>query len=366
MKIFLLVTKSETVLTFRQCLIRHLLEQGHAVHVIAYDDDCRHEIRQLGVAFASVRQENRWLNPFAIVQYALQVRKLLKQAQPDLVFTFQLKPNTFGVLAAKSAGIKQIFSMVEGAGDVFIQNTLKWKLIRLVACALYRIALQHARKVFFLNQEDKQEFVSRQLVAEEKCRVIPGVGVDLVHFAETPVTGHRSFLMLARMLKTKGVEDYCKCARLVRQKYPDAEFSYLGAEGTVRIADIQSYIDDGSVRYLGTTRDVRPYLRDCTALLLPSYREGMPMSVMEAAASGRCVITTRSIGCKDAVKDGETGFLVPVSDPEAMAEKCIYLIEHPETAQAMGAAARQFAQKTFDEQAINSYLLQELEREENL
>lgn len=366
MKCVLLISKSETVRTFRQCLIRHLRQRGDTVTVVAYDKDYRRETRALGAGFTCVRQENRWLNPFAICRYAWQVGRILKAEKPDLVMTFQLKPNTFGVLAAAAAGVRNIYTMIEGVGDVFLHHTLKWKLIRLVSCALYRTSLRRARKVFFLNEEDKQEFVSRHLVAAEKCRVIPGIGVDLVHFAPQPVENSRHFLMVARMLKTKGVEDYCKCARLVRKKYPDAEFSYLGAEGTVRLSDIQPYIDEGSVRYLGTTRDVRPYLRDCTALLLPSYREGLPMAVMEAAATGRCSIISDTIGCRDAVKDGETGFLVPVGDAKAMAEKCIYLIEHPEAARTMGAAARQYAQEKFDEKTINSYLLQELEGEESL
>lgn len=361
MKCILLVTKSETVLTFRQCLIRHLQQQGHTVGVIAYDEDCRQEIEALGVTFCCVEQENRWLNPFAITRYTREVYGILKKEKPDLVFTFQLKPNTFGVHAARAAGIGRIFCMVEGAGDVFIQNSFRWKLIRLIACILYKAAFRCAQKVFFLNREDKQEFVARKLVEEEKCRVIPGVGVDLAHFACQPVENHRSFLMIARMLRTKGVLEYCKCARLVKQTYPDAEFRYLGAQGTVPMKDIQPYIDDGSICYLGTTRDVRPYLQACTCLLLPSHREGLPMSVMEAAATGRCVITTDAIGCTDAVADGETGYLVPVGDYPAMAEKCIDLIAHPETAIRMGAAARRYAESKFDEQVINSCLLRELE-----
>lgn len=361
MKCILLVTKSETVLTFRQCLIRHLLQQGHTVGVVAYDADRRQEIEALGAAFYCVRQENRWLNPFAIVWYAQQIKRILKREKPDLVFTFQLKPNTFGVLASACAGVKRIYAMVEGAGDVFTYDTLKWKLIRLVSCTLYKVALRHTQTVFFLNGEDKQEFVTRRLVPEEKCRVIPGIGVDLERFACRPVTNQRTFLMVARMLKTKGVLEYCKCARLVRQKYPDARFCYLGAEGTVTVADIREYIDDGSVEYLGTTKDVRPYLEACTAFVLPSsYREGLPMSIMEAEATGRCVLTCDNVGCRDTVIDGYNGYLIPCGDYEALARKCIEVIEHPELALQMGANSRAFAEQKFDEKTINSTLLREL------
>lgn len=356
MKIFLLVTKSETVLNFRQNLIRHLLQKGYSVTVIAYDEEYHQEVESLGATFYCVPQENRWLNPFAILQYTARVSKILKQEKPKAVMTFQLKPNTFGVLAAKAAGVHRIYSMVEGAGDVFILNSLKWKLIRMVTCWLYRMAFCHVQRVVFLNEDDKQEFIKRQLATEEKCVLIPGVGVDLEHFSYCPIKYDRRFLMVARMLKTKGVEDYCKCARLVRQTYPDAEFFYLGAEGTVTLDDIREYLEDGSIRYLGTTRDVRPYLYDCTCILLPSLREGMPMAVMEAQAVGRCAIVTDAIGCKNAIQADETGFLVPVGDYHTMAEKCIFLIQNSEVAEAMGIAARRYAEANFDQEAINDYL----------
>ena len=360
MKCLLLVTKSETVRTFRQCLIRHLLEKGNAVTVVAYDEEYRQETEAMGAKFYCVPQENRWLSPLAILRYACQVYGIVKKEKPDLVMTFQLKPNTFGVLAAAAAGVKQICATVEGVGDVFLYETPNWKLIRWVTCKLYRSAFRYTRRVFFLNHDDMDTFAGRKLVQAEKCRVIPGVGVDLAHFACQPPHSAGSFLMIARMLKTKGVEEYCKCARLVRQKYPNAVFRYLGPEGTVTLADIQSYLDDGSIQYLGTTQDVRPYLADCTALVLPSYREGMPMVVMEAAATGRCVITTDTAGCKDSVVPNETGFLVPVGDYRAMAEKCIYLLENPQVAASMGAAARNFAQSHFDEKRINSSVEREI------
>lgn len=365
MKCILLVTTSETVRTFRQSLIRHLVARGDDVTVIAYDPDYKELTEQLGAKFYCVRQENRWLNPFAILRYTAQVRRILKKEKPDAVFTFQLKPNTFGVLAAKAAGVKQVLSMVEGGGDVFTYNTPRWKLIRLVTCVLYRWAFSHVSRVFFLNEEDKAEFLRRKLVREEKCRVIPGVGVDLAHFACKPMKNQRTFLMMARMLESKGVYDFCKCARLVRQKYPDAIFQYLGAEATVTVKDIAEYIDDGSVQYLGATQDVRPYLENCTCLLLPSgYGEGLPMSIMEAEATGRPVITTDNVGCRDTVRHGYNGFVLPVGDYRAMAEKCIYFIEHPQAAESMGAAARTFAESKFDEKTVNTYLLQEFQERE--
>lgn len=353
-RILLLCVTSQNVVTFRAGLIKTLQKNGCAVSVIAFDDEYKEEIAKLNVDFYCIKEENRGTNPLKILSLKGKYKKLIRQIAPDTVFTFMLKPNTFGVMAAKSAGVKNIYSMVEGAGDVFIRNSLKWKLVRFVVCALYKKAFKSSRKVFFLNNDDRAEFLARKLVKEEQCEIVHGIGVDLEKFAFKPVKNQRMFLMIARMLETKGIYEYCKCARLVKQKYPDAVFNYLGAEGTVKLTDIQEYIDDGSVQYLGTTKDVRPYLEDCLLLLLlSSYREGMPMSIMEAEAVGRAIITSDNVGCRDTVVDGYNGFLVAQKDYEAMAEKCIWAIENSEQAKEMGANARKFAEENFNSEMIN-------------
>lgn len=359
-KILLLCVTSQSVITFRAGLIKKLQENGFNVSVIAFDDDYKTEIVKLNVDFYCIEEDNRGLNPFRILSLRAKYKKLIHQIEPDAVFTFMLKPNTFGVMAAKSEGIKNIYSMVEGAGDVFIRNSIKWKIIRFVVCALYKQAFKSSKKVFFLNNEDKAEFIERKLVLESQCEVIHGIGVDLEKFAFKPLQNDRNFLMVARMLETKGIYEYCKCARIVKQKYPNAVFNYLGAEGTVKIVDIQEYVDDGSINYLGTTRDVRPYLENCALLLLSSYREGMPMSIMEAEAVGRAIITSNNIGCRDTVIDGYNGFLINQKDFEAMAEKCIWAIENFDKIKEMGLNARKFAEERFDSNLINKHICEEM------
>ncbi len=358
-KSFLLIcAASKDVINFRRSLILALIEAGNDVAVIAFDKQRATDIEALGATFYCVEDENRSVNPFRILTLQKRYRKIIRQVKPDVVFTFALKPNIFGVLASKKEKIKNIFSMVEGAGDVFINNTLKWKIIRRVVCRLYKKAFKNSKKVFFLNEDDKAEFIARGLVLPTQCEIIHGIGVDLEKFAFKPVKNDRTFLMVARMLKTKGVMEYCQCARLVKKKYPDAVFNYLGAEGTVKIADIQEYIDDGSICYLGTTTDVRPYLEDCLLLLLlSSYREGLPMSIMEAEATGRGIITSDNVGCRDTVIDGYNGFLVAQKDYKAMAEKCIWAIEHFEEAKYMGENARKFAEEHFSSKIINEKII---------
>ena len=353
MKYLLLMTESSNVINFRKGLIQFLQDKGHRIVVVAHDAERENEIRDLGAAFYCAKQKNRGLNPFSVLKYRKRLRTIIAAEKPEIVFTFQLKPNVFGVQAAHKAGVRKIFSMVEGLGDVYINNGLKWKLIRVIVNCLYKKAFKKVEKVFFLNNDDMAEFTGRRLVSEDKCERIYGIGVDLRRFAYVPMKNHARFLMVARMLRTKGVFEYCKCARAVKSRYPDAQFDYLGEEGSVRLADIKEYVDGGIINYLGTVNDVRPYLEKTSVLILPSYREGMPVSVMEAEAVGRAVIVTDCAGCRDVVTDGYNGFLVKAGDSVEMAEKAVWYIEHPDETAKMGLNARTFAEERFNSEKIN-------------
>ena len=360
-KILLITPTSGQIVGFRAKLIEALQQNEYEVYAIAFDAEHKREIESRNIKFYCVEGKNRSLNPFKTLSLKNKCCEIIKEVKPDCVFTFMLKPNIFGVLAAKKAGVEQICSMVEGGGDVFINNGFKWKVIRSVVCRLYKKAFKNCKKVFFLNKDDKAEFIGRNLVKESQCKVIiGGIGVDLEKFAYKPIKNHRTFLMVARMLKTKGVYEYCKCVRIVKQKYPDAVFNFLGAEGTVTLEDIKEYIDDGSLNYLGTTNDVRPFYEDCYAYILPSYREGMPVSIMEAEATGRTIITTDVNGCRDTVVDEYNGFIVPRGDYNQMAEKVIWCIEHPTETEQMGKNARTFAEGNFNQKNINDKIISEI------
>ena len=354
MKILLLCGKSTTVVWFRRTLIKELQARGCSVSVVALDDERREDIEEYGVDFYALNDSNRSTNPLKILTLASRYATLVRQISPDVVCTFMLKPNIFGTLGAKKAGVKNIYSMVEGAGDVFIYNTLKWKLIRKFVCVMYKQAFKYSKKVFFLNNDDKDEFIDRGLVCAEQCEIIPGIGVDLDRFSYTPVKNYRTFIMIARMLKTKGVMEFCEAARKVKVSYPDAIFNLIGPEGTVTQADIQEYIDDGSVNYLGQKKDVRPYIEEASVNILPSYREGLGLVNAEAGAVGRPSITCNTIGTKETVKDGYNGFLVKVADSDEIAEKAIYFIENPDKVELMGKNSRQLVEDVFDYNVINA------------
>ena len=353
MKILLLCSKSSVVVGFRKKLIEKLQENGHQVCALAFDNEHEETIRERNIEFHYFNDANRSLNPFKVLSLKNRYAKAIKEINPDLVFTFMLKPNIYGVQGAKKEGITNIYSMVEGAGDVFIYNSLKWKLIRKFVCHGYKKAFKHSKKVFFLNTDDKADFVKRGLVREEQCEIVHGIGIDLERFTYEPIENKQTFLMIARLLPTKGVMEYCQAAKIVKEKYPNATFNLLGPEGTIKAEDLKEYTENGIINYLGATTDVRPFIKECSVNVLPSYREGLGLVNAEAGAVGRPSITGDTNGTRDTVKDGYNGFLVPIKDSQALAEKMIYFLENQDKIDIMGQNARKYSEEMFDQRVIN-------------
>lgn len=362
-KILMICNTSQNVYTFRLPLIKKFQQEGYDVSTITFDNEYEDVLKPEGIKLYYTNDKNRSLNPLKILSLKKRYYKIIKKVQPDVVFTFQLKPNAFGIPAAKKAGVKNIYSMVEGAGDAFINKGLKWSLIKSIVKHCYKKAFRHSKKVFFLNNDDKKEFEDLKLVKPEQSVVVHGIGVDLDKFAFKPVDKNSNkFIMIARMLKTKGVFEYCKCAELVKKSHPEAEFMYLGGEGSVKIADIQHYIDSGAIIYLGITKDVRPYIEESLMLILPSYREGIPMTIMEAESVGRGIIASDRIGCKDTVDNGFNGYLVDQQNVESMAKYCIEVLENKDIAVELGKNARKFAEENFDQNKINKQVFEIIQR----
>ncbi len=359
--ILMLCTSSQNVITFRLPLIKHLEKLGHNVVTAAFDDEYKEEIKKNNINFFCLEDNNRSVNPLKILTLKTRYVQLIKEVNPDIVFTFMLKPNTFGVFAAKKCGVSSIYSMVEGAGDAFINNSIKWKVIKFVECFLYKRSFKHSKKVFFLNSDDVNEFLNLNLVKEEKIKIVNGIGVDLDKFSCIPFENDStSFVMIARMLKTKGVFDYCKCAEIVKKDFPQTTFKYVGSEGTVKVEDIKEYIEKGIIEYVGPVKDTRPYMKEALAILLPSSREGMPMVIMEAEACGRPVVVYDAIGCRDAVINDYNGFIIENGNVTALAKACIELLQNKEKACQYGNNSRKLAEDRFDQIKINNYIVSEI------
>ena len=357
--ILLICANSQSVLNFRSSLIKNLINRGCIVSVLAFDEIYKTDIELLGCNFFVVDDNNRSVNPLKILTLKIKYAKFIKKLKPDIILTFMLKPNIFGTLAAKKCKMKNVFCMVEGAGDAFTYKSIKWKIIKKVISFLYKRAFSFSKKVFFLNNDDLNEFVKLKLVKKEQTVRINGIGVDLEKFKYHPLINYNNFLMVSRLKKAKGVFEFCDLARKIKNKYKDVNFNLLGAEGDIKVADIQEYIDDGSINYLGFKKNVLPDLIDTTCLVLLSYREGLPMSIMEALAVGRIVITADSIGCRESIINGEQGFIISLERNEVF-ERIEWILNHKEDLNTISHKCRNFAEEVYDQKKINEIIIEEV------
>lgn len=354
------------LLNMRGELIRMLRERGMRVIAIVPRDDAVPRLEAMGVVVLDWRLSGHGMNPVAEWRSYRQLSRLIREARAAIVFSFTIKPVIYASFAAYQSGCRRVFSMVTGRGYLFGESTVLQRLLGRLVAPVYRRALARNHRVFFQNRDDRDYFVRRRLVAPTQAVVVDGSGVDTDHFAPRPneaIAG--SFLLVARLLKEKGVEEFARAARQLKARYPDSRFMVLGplsSSPTAVPADtIRRWHDEGDIEYLGETDDVRPYLSRAMVFVLPSwYGEGLPRTSLEALAMAKPVVTTDWPGCREAVIPGENGFLVPVRDSVALAEALERFLVDRDLAARMGAASRALAERRFDVRRVSAAVIDEI------
>lgn len=348
---------------FRLNLMRALAAAGHDVIAIAPRDDYAERLTRDGIAYVPVAITGAGTNPWHELGSVLRLGRALRECRIDLVLSYTPKGNLYAALAC-IASRRRFVPNVSGLGRAFIKPSA----LTLLVIALYRATFRRAVRVYFQNQDDLDIFVRRGMVPAPLAERLPGSGVDLSRFPAQPPAEHEPeepvFLLTARMLWDKGIGEFVAAARTVCQRYPRARFLLLGPAGVANPAAIapdqlRAWSAEGVVEVLGGTDDVRPWLAQADCVVLPSYREGVPRTLLEAAASARPVITTDAPGCKDTVVDGVTGWLCKPADAADLAERMMRFVALPRSERlAMGAAGRRFVEQHFDEAlVIDRYLM---------
>jgi len=361
-KVVIALNTAWNLVNFRAGLIRALVAEGYEVVAVAPNDEYASRLAELGCRFVALPMDNKGTHPGRDLLLFFRFLNLLRRERPDVFLGYTVKPNVYGSLAAHALGIP-VVNNIAGLGAVFIRDNWLTRLVR----QLYKTALSRSRHVFFQNEEDMQLFVERGLVSPDKVSRLPGSGIDLNIFCYATMQpfDHRPFrfLLVARLLWDKGVGEYVEAARMVRRKYPAAKFQLLGfldVKNPTAVSNTQmdDWVEEGVVEYLGVADDVKPYLVAADCVVLPSYREGVPRSLLEAAAIGRPIVTTDAVGCRDAVDDGVNGLLCRVGDADDLADKLIRMIEmHPDERALKGRAGRLKMEHEFDEKiVVNRYL----------
>ena len=342
---------------FRLNLMRALQAAGHTVVAVAPDDAYAQRIRDAGIMFEAVPISGGGTHPVRELQSVLRLGAVFRRHQAGLVLSYTPKGNLYSALACIALRIP-FLPNVSGLGRAFIRKSL----VTQVAKTLYRLTFGRAYRVFFQNLDDMAVFVDGGLVRAGQAERLPGSGVDLSRFAPTPPVNRAAeapvFLLVARMLWDKGVGEYVEAARSVRALHPGARFQLLGFldvanPSAIPRTQMEAWVAEGVVEYLGLTDDVRPFLVQAECVVLPSYREGVPRTLLEAAATARPVITTDAPGCRDTVVDGETGFLCRPADAPDLVDKLMrFIAMTPEARQAMGQRGRTFVEQNFDERLV--------------
>lgn len=363
MKIAVLSSHTPSLFWFRADMMKAFLEKGCEVVAIANEDEekWREKFAAARIKYRSIKVSRNGTNPVADIKTLLSIKKVLSEEKPDTIFSYQAKTVIYGGIAAKRLGIREVYPLIAGMGSAFLSDDIKSRLIRAVLVAGYRKSLKNSRKVFFQNRDDSDIFIKNRILKQEKIVYINGSGVNTETFRPEPLPVPPAFLFIGRLIRDKGVKEYIDACRIVKSRAAEVRCLLVGPYDTnptaISEAELKPYIDDGTIEYYGEQSDVRPYIRQCGIYVLPSYREGTPKTILEAMACGRAVITTDVPGCRETIIDGESGILVPEKDERALAEKMLYLAEHPELVTKLGEAARKRAEDIYDVKLVDAAIM---------
>lgn len=341
-------------LSHRLPLARAVQEQGHEVHVATIPDAAAKNIPTAGFEFHPLPFSRGGVNPLHEWESYRRIRRLYLEVRPSLVYQVTVKPVIYGSHAARHVHIPAVISVISGLGYFAAQSGLRGRVFRELGLGLYRSALRHPnQKVIFHNSDNRDTFVAKRVLKSEDSEVLPGSGVDLDYFLMTPEPqGAPQIVLPARMLREKGVYEFVAAATLLRAEGIKARFVLVGDTdrgnpSAIPEAQLRRWRVEGNVEWMGHVSNMRALYASSHIVCLPSYHEGLPKVLLEAAACGRPVVTTDVPGCRDAVLAGEAGLLVPRKDAAKLADALRSLIQNSELRQRMGSRARRIAESRF-------------------
>ncbi|WP_280540224.1 glycosyltransferase family 4 protein [Chromohalobacter sp. 11-W] len=368
-RILVLGGVSLSLLNFRGPLLKRLKLRGHEVVAAAPPDEnaasVADTLESWGIRFMPVSLSRGSANPIRDWSSFCAIKRLLAEVRPNSLIAYTVKPVVYGGMAARSVGGVRFFPMITGLGYAFTEGAgLKRALLRQVVMGLYRRGLKDAEKVIFQNPDDQALFEQLGLVNDPQRSVrVYGSGVDRVDFPEHPLPDDQVFLMVARLVADKGVREYVEAARQVRERFPNTRFLLAGGldpnPAGISQAEVDEWVAEGAIEYLGAVQPIQSVLAQCRYFVLPSYyREGTPRSVLEAMSTGRPIITTDAPGCRETVKHGRNGLLVPPRDSRGLADAMESLLQRPrDVIVSMSEESLGLVRERFDVDRVNDHLL---------
>jgi len=351
---------------FRMGLIKALQQQGYSVVLIAPKDDYSNRLKELGCKHYHIDIDNKGTNPIKDIKLSYQFYQLFKKINPDMLLIYTIKPNIYGGIISKLLNIPTL-NVIAGLGTVFLNDNLSAKIARW----LYKVSFTNNR-VLFENEDDCKEFIAKDLIKKSQAILIPGSGINTEAFQpKNKVSNSKNlvFLLIARLIKDKGVVEYIEAIKSIRDKYPTVQFKilgsyYFGNPSSISKDEVEHWIDDGIIEYLGYTDAVLEEIEKADCIVLPSYREGLSRVLLEAGSMSKPIITTNVTGCRDVVDDSENGYLVPPKDSKSLSEAIEKMIAlSNEDRRVMGQKGRIKVINEFDEKIVIKHYLNVINQE---
>ncbi|MCU0367590.1 MAG: glycosyltransferase family 4 protein [Cyclobacteriaceae bacterium] len=364
MKIALVLNTSWNIYNFRMNFVKILIERGYEVHTIAPHDTYTKFLEEAGCIHHDIKMDSRGVNPIKDTALFFELLSTYKRVKPDLILHYTIKPNVYGTLAASLLKIPSI-NNVCGLGTVFLKNNL----VSRIAMLLYKVAFRFPKKVFFQNSDDLNLFLDKKLISSKLADLVPGSGIDLSKFAAMKFKRNEvfTFLLISRLITDKGILEYVEAVKKLKSKGIEARFQLLGAKDPkhkrgIQLPVIDNWIKSGTLEYLGRTDDVRSYIEKADCIVLPSYREGTPRTLLEAASSAKPIIATDVPGCHHVVEDQHNGLLCKLKDADDLAEKMEKMASFDvHILQNFGENGRRKIECQFDEKLVIDKYLSEIE-----
>ena len=361
----------DSIINFRGALIDDLIARGLEVSVatpkMEKNSKVYKELYQKGVNIYEIPLQRKSINPFTDIYLLLTLIRLIKKIRPKYVLSYTIKPVIYGSIASRYAGVPNIYCLITGLGNIFIeQNKIKYKLLKSVAIKMYSMAFSRVNKVFFQNSDDQKLFEQLGVISKLNASiVVNGSGVDTLSFLPASFPKKITFLLIARLLKSKGIKEYANAAIIIKKKYPYVKFQlvgwYDGKSDSISKHELNGWISSGTIDYLGVIEDIKTVISNCSVYVLPSYYgEGTPRTILEAMSMGRPIITADAAGCRQTVTDGENGLLVPAKSVDKLVEAMSFFITNPKLIFSMGLASRKIAEKKYDVRKVNAIMLNKM------
>lgn len=364
MKILILSSHTPSLFWFRMDMMKVFMDAGADVRAVGNEPESVwiDKFKDFGIKYRSIPVSRNGLNVIGDLKTFIAIKKIIQEEKPDKIFTYQAKTIVYGILASHLVDNSiSNYPLVAGLGSIFRGTGFKSMIVRSILSIQYKLAFKYSTKVIFQNSDDKKELLRRGLLKETQVAIINGSGVNLEKFTVQPLPDKKAILFIGRLIRDKGVGEYLELVKRIKYNYPKVRCLLVGPydsnPSAIKPDDLQPLIDANIIEYFGEQADVRPYFKECTVYVLPSYHEGTPKTVLEAMATGRPIVTSDAPGCRETVIDGVNGYLVPIKNVDSLFNAVKQVLDDSNLTEKFAQEGRRIVEEKYDVRKVNTSIM---------